>query len=532
MNEFLKINWRVSHPSQLECYALKEFLPDEALQFSDNDSDSDEEKYPKIFRMRRVDYTPGLQEIKSIKIQSGIDQRGHQVCLEALKLFQSGKDRSCYTYKENQSAATYDKLKMVILQENAKYLKYVAQQWQEIDYFKQYFNENVTDFGKCIWHKKKLRLKSYPQFYKELLMINTSLNEEEEIIEFNCVENNLQLEGFAQFCNPGLKSPCQLNTIKLESEKDKVQLPLNEDEGVLNYIQDVDVVISSSSIKHLVDTTESGKWLLPVVIKTINNKQVAFFEKPFSLNDVSNKDLAQTTYKRLIQKAFCLPEPKPKPTYRKWLITKTHCLNSLMKTHHKPVNLKVLIRNKTVASETINKTLQDVILKPKIEMQLKYGANIQTKSELIGEWASLFFRPFSNLYRVRISPVKGEVICLEKCHIQKVIAEAQHHYHYKPQLGLATLQKVFEDVSKLPVGNYLLRHLPKQGNFISVLKQSDKQEFDFYKELDQRSLSDCPNWVPLDCNFILPGFEALNRMPGMFQPRKTNLKRKMQTDVG
>lgn len=43
--------------------------------------------------------------------------------------------------------------------------------------------------------------------------------------------------------------------------------------------------------------------------------------------------------------------------------------------------------------------LQPVILSPKMEYQLEFGGNTPTKAELSKEWNSLFFRPFSKLYR-------------------------------------------------------------------------------------------------------------------------------------
>ena len=63
------------------------------------------------------------------------------------------------------------------------------------------------------------------------------------------------------------------------------------------------------------------------------------------------------------------------------------------------------------------------------------------------------------------------MICIEKCNIQKVVAEAQTHYQYKPQLALGVLQKVFEETAKLEPGNYLLQHLPKHEAFVSILKE-------------------------------------------------------------
>lgn len=47
------------------------------------------------------------------------------------------------------------------------------------------------------------------------------------------------------------------------------------------------------------------------------------------------------------------------------------------------------------------------------------------------------------------------------------------------------------------------------------------ERFDFHSESANLSVTEnSKNWYPIDLNFILPSFEAANRMPGMFTPRK------------
>lgn len=54
-------------------------------------------------------------------------------------------------------------------------------------------------------------------------------------------------------------------------------------------------------------------------------------------------------------------------------------------------------------------TLQPVILKPKLENQPNLGARIASKEELANDWTTLFFIPFSNLYRSKCVSLKKRV---------------------------------------------------------------------------------------------------------------------------
>lgn len=127
-----------------------------------------------------------------------------------------------------------------------------------------------------------------------------------------------------------------------------------------------------------------------------------------------------------------------------------------------------------------------------MEYQLEFGGSIASKSELSREWTSLFFRPFSKLYRgiilfnfpekvftlfiisVRIDATNYQVIMNENCSMQKVNTEAMIHHQYKPHLSLGVLHRICVELSQCAPGNYLLHHSPKQGAFLSILKENSK----------------------------------------------------------
>lgn len=124
---------------------------------------------------------------------------------------------------------------------------------------------------------------------------------------------------------------------------------------------------------------------------------------------------------------------------------------------------------------TENNSLSPVVIRPKIEQQLQYGANICTKSELAKDWTALFFRIYSSLYRARLYSPNTEVIDMEKCSLHKVNLEAQTHYNYKPILGLGVLEKIMTELKTFEPGHYLLQHLPKYGSFLTAFKESDQK---------------------------------------------------------
>lgn len=116
-----------------------------------------------------------------------------------------------------------------------------------------------------------------------------------------------------------------------------------------------------------------------------------------------------------------------------------------------------------------------VVIRPKIEQQLQYGANICSKSELARDWTSLFFRIYSNLYRARLYIPASEIIDVQKCSQSQVELEAQTYYNYRPILGLGVLTKIIAELVTFECGQYVLQHLPKNGSFVTVLKETHQR---------------------------------------------------------
>ncbi|KAL3268592.1 hypothetical protein HHI36_007700 [Cryptolaemus montrouzieri] len=216
--------------------------------------------------------------------------------------------------------------------------------------------------------------------------------------------------------------------------------------------------------------------------------------------------------------------------YRIWKFKKSDSNRTLMKNSPKNTELNLLVRSKLDGCElTPTGVLQPVVVIPKIELQLEYGANIPTKSELSREWTSLFFRPFSNLYRVRMHCDTAEVVSIEKCTLQKVISEANALYQYNPYLGLGMLNELLNSLVQLETGNYLLVHLPKHEHFVSVWKECNSCEgsLNLKSEYEKCEIDSGikRSWNPIDLNYILPIHQFQKRLPGCFMPASRVFKK-------
>ncbi|XP_066157895.1 uncharacterized protein [Euwallacea fornicatus] len=600
MDEFLNINWRLNVLSTFD--PENAFISEEVIAgsfvykaFEDNSLFVPKKKVQKLNK-RLSDRIPGASSIGTKK-KSVLDHWAHEICLNALEIFKSGKDPSKYSPSEQFSIKIFSQLKPKIVEENSLYQKYAYGDWVRVGSKKFTCKmKALVPYGQLVWEAKWKRLTSYPQFYKELTTINLNFDETESVIDFQCINNVLDLGTVPKFTQPNFKGCCYLvNT--LPQGKNKLvnsSLPVSDDKTVQSILESqkhIDIVVSLSGLKCIADTSDLKKrWMIPFVVKTMRvpredgstySKNIVFINKPFSQYDMSCVDLAYIGYKRLIKTNFCkfeafrYPDPSVSSTnsnnflnpkgfemdspdydedvdsntshiihhnasYKLWNIKKTSCQNNLMKSNQKNIEFNVLVRNKLDAVERVeNGALQPLILRPKLEHQLKFGARIPSKEELAKDWTSLFFTPFSNLYRVGIATNANEVIYTQKCTMQKIAAEAQTHYQYKPQLSLGILQKVFQELIKLEPGQYLMQHLPKHEAFLAIRKAvvdgEDKQGevFDLHSESNKVSVNNKPKpWSPIDVNFLLPTFEEAKRMPGMFTPCQKKNRKKFGVNPG
>ncbi|XP_044753470.1 little elongation complex subunit 2-like [Coccinella septempunctata] len=532
-----------------------------------------------------VNFIPGGKYSPQFPRKSLLTREQQEQCLSAIKLLVLNKPSYQLKQTESFSIEVFKSLNCKIAEEHKMFNEFVKHCWESDKGRIGAIKNNLYRYA-CILNKKKIRrYLEYKRYYKEEDLINMSYNEDETVtIEVNCMQNLLELGTLARFSHPSLKFECRLSAQTLPSIQPirfNSKMPVSKDGNIRQLLKnnDFDIVISSSGLKRLLDNTDlKEKWTIPVVVELINvqrgreihKKKVVFIDKPFVKNRPDPLDLKYISMKRLVRTNFChyeafkyenqeicfeenkceqtkingcdgnsednleekLPWKKKSGSsdlihhnvnYRLWKVRKNVNSNTLLKNQMKNTELNLLIRSKLDACEVSQAdALQPVIIKPKVELQLQYGANIPTKSELSREWTSLFFRPFSNLYRVRTHWNTAEVVNLEKCSIQKVANEANQLYQYKPYLGLGVLNDVLTKLVELSEGSYLLAHLPKHGSFVSLLKECESvsHSLDLHSEYTDYRISDIVerNWVPIDLNYILPIHESQNRPPGCFMP--------------
>lgn len=369
--------------------------------------------------------------------------------------------------------------------------------------------------------------------------------------------------------------------VKLNSK-----LPVSKDKNIDNIVENfnTNIVISSSGLKRLIDFTDLNDiWNIPVVVKQVNFKRadnviekrnIVFIDKPcprtttiMSLNEKGHKMLLKTNFCQFEAFSYDLVEneienslvqsidlieklehdilgenkaeiPKTEESneventihhnvsYRLWeLKQKFEDNKDLMKRTASIRPISVLVRTKLDGCEqTDNGTIRPVIVVPKLEYQLEYGARIPSKSELAKQWASVFFRPYSALYRVLIHAYTSEIITVQSCDATKIINEACTYYNYNPNYGLGVLYKVFSSLMSLTPGNYLLHHTPEHGPFIDLMDTTETMRkgvynlHNYYKKFKTKPISEKERpWWPIDTNFVLPAHIELQQMPGLFK---------------
>ncbi|CAH0556148.1 unnamed protein product [Brassicogethes aeneus] len=580
MEEFLKIKWTIDDPSELEKQPefIKEEVLSQSLIYKNFDKPIKElfvnplKKNKKVLTVNGKKCIPGEQHYFEHKEFSFLNEKQHEHCLKAYELLRSGKSPADYSESETFFINTFNELKPKIIQENELYQKKCMALWKNNVVSLKPVNCSNNNYTKYIWTEQCNRYLNYGPKFKEISSISLTYTEEDGAVEYKCLSNILEVGILAKFTHPSFKTKCLLPTNSLPRQTAKMtsQLEVSKDKHIKKLLEHhkIDVVISNGGLKCLMDNTNPKSiWDIPILVKEIEinqdcktfKKKVVFIDKPLPIKTPNRLDIINICMKKLIKTNLCEYEAFQYPVpdipadmnaeernklehqgnvekkriihhnaqYRLWNIKKVKNQHNLLKNTNEDSNINLLIRSKLTGCEIgENGALMPVILRPKTEQQLKLGANIPSKSDLSREWTSLFFTPYSNLYRARVNTNPAELVKIEKCSIQKVVNEAWVHYKYKPHFGLGVLQKILGELLKLDYGEYLLHHVPKSGAFASLMKKCDESAPDglnlsnLFEERNVDLTLDNIPWLPIDVNFVLPVLEAKNRLPAMFTPLK------------
>lgn len=512
----------------------------------------------------------------SLDIPSSLTALEHARCLNALKLYQSGLPLNTLTKAQQEDVEVYKSLQSKIQEEHVKFLDYVRKDWQNLAWRMEDIKVVFYKYAHSLWQLKLRKALTYSRFYKLHKDVRLVQDDPDHLTKVAIEQNVLSFGASTTFACPTLVSKCILKITKLPTYETKFtynsKLPVSQDANVIGILKthDVDVVISMSGIKRLMDDSDHNKvWSLPFVVKETNNgrtsKNVVYIDKPLPLQGPTKPDFAEQCHKRLLRTNFCVETAEvvnnleekipnfyhsnmsPSDTknvygpgacnYSIWNIHRNSEGNVLLKTRTEEKNIKFLLRQKIDTYEHLpDGSKRPIILTPKLEYQIEHGATICTKHELVRQWADLFFRPFSHLYRVRIKSDNSEVVHVEGVCVQKINMEAMQHYQYKPHERLGALFTIFSQLTTLEQGNYVLRHSGRTGAFGEIFKETleldGNVKLDLHKEYSAGncSLRTAENrpWCPIDVNYVLHVHSATKKMPGMFKycvNRLANIKK-------
>ncbi|KAL0116753.1 hypothetical protein PUN28_009992 [Cardiocondyla obscurior] len=204
-----------------------------------------------------------------------------------------------------------------------------------------------------------------------------------------------------------------------------------------------------------------------------------------------------------------------------------------MESQHEQIKIGVkdyqmLVRTKSDGIETSsNEESQTLLLAPKMEHQLMFGAEAVTIEEGLHQWASLKFRPETSLARVRIETNTSEIIQIERCTTTSLSKELKRLYNIKVENSLNILHNIIKGLSSLTPGQYIMRYVPLNGPFAYVYKQAEYRQncldlHNICKLMLAEKFYTIPKtpWPPIDNMVTTPMIRCFQRMPAMYLPKR------------
>ncbi|KAK1129044.1 hypothetical protein K0M31_020177 [Melipona bicolor] len=258
----------------------------------DADPDLNEmKKECEVKQVKKINrYVPGsFKPIFKFPKKSKLNKEQQAMCLRVLLRF-SKSNKPKLTQKEREELKKYMSLQQIISEEQDEFLEFAKSKWNE-----RLFNIMYEDFINLSWKSKLQHIYKLPRYYSEVASIPFAADKN---VEVQFISNCLRLGKLPKIMLPTFTKPCILrinsahlrkqflpneNTFKESSNS--VKLPVSEDINCQKLAEDndVDLVISSSGLKCLVnniDPTHSNSWILPIVIKRYNDKNVIYINKP------------------------------------------------------------------------------------------------------------------------------------------------------------------------------------------------------------------------------------------------------------
>ncbi|XP_076645747.1 uncharacterized protein LOC143355113 [Halictus rubicundus] len=237
-------------------------------------------------------YVPGIiKPMFKFPKRSKLNTQQQALCLRVLLRF-SESNKPKLTQIEREELNKYMDLQKDITEEQTEFLEFAKSKWEER--LPSLFVQNEDYVNKC-WKSKLRYVHNLPRYYGEVTNIPFVRDKNIEV-KFDSV--CLHVGELPQITLPSLTGPCYLqvkfrdlnkrfphknNNCKKSSLSYK--LPVSEDANCQKLAEhnNADIVISSSGLNCLVNNTGpnySNSWILPVVIKRHNDKNVIYIDKP------------------------------------------------------------------------------------------------------------------------------------------------------------------------------------------------------------------------------------------------------------
>ncbi|KAF6211716.1 hypothetical protein GE061_012230 [Apolygus lucorum] len=470
--------------------------------------------------------------------------------------------------------------------ENNEYLQHIKRRWLEESWSRvNDIKEEVTKFVSIWWKNRLDRIELYNETYSKMSPVPLTPSQEGGKIVFL---KNLKVLGSRTkyYSSTHFKSdPVSMITVQgelLVRESDRIkklrssvkdhEKEVSDDKLAEQFASEhlAELVTTPSVLKTIVTNTPGTfeeTWCIPFKIKevssgdqkrkvifmnkklppktlTISDKNALFSRKAtraiyrkskstlssmdldapvedYEHDDESDKEDDQLPLKKRLRKEL---------RYNLWEYSTGDEHSVLSKSHRKP--FKILIRTKTEGKNfDAQRQIHSCVMSSKMEYQPEYGASQMSFSELMGEWINLKLRPESILHRVRVDPMKGDTIMVEMKSVSTIANDCQRLYSRCVERQLSLIQIMFDHISPLPPGNYMLNHDLKDKGFMYIYHERlDNQKRsvmnlniqEHFKEVNTVGHAEqLAPWTPIDPNILTPTHHHLKWLPCVFPPLST-----------
>ncbi|XP_043260877.1 uncharacterized protein LOC122402287 [Colletes gigas] len=255
-----------------------------------------------IKKEKRADkYVPPVKPMFKFPRRSNLTKEQQAMCLRVLLRF-SESDKPKITQTEREELQHYMDLKTLISQEQDEFLEFAKSKWHE-----RSLRIVCEDYMKLRWKSKLQYVNSLPRYYVEVTNVPFITDKS---VEVKFISVCLQMGQLPKIVLPSFTGPYKLHISSEQLQKRFppknytcnespvcYKSPVSEDPNCQKLAEsnNVDLVISSSGLNCLVNNigpSYTNSWILPLVIKRHNDKNVIYIDKPAPPNasTVPNKN--------------------------------------------------------------------------------------------------------------------------------------------------------------------------------------------------------------------------------------------------